>query len=342
MWLSIQIERDSMTTNGFFSVGQKTFIKACDMGMNPACALLAMACGTGKDNATTKWSAEAVANHIGVRWTTAKEAVTSLIDHHLVTPKTENRTRPTYKIEKEGDSIWLPKALIEGAANEVAPVNRLRQTQDVMTLRLLVELYSAQNLREDGGISTKVMYQEYDRQRAGERGIHVVWDFAYKQEYVSWCGVTKPHRRDKLTADEIAAEKNPGVDFFKRKSLLVSMGLLEWVPYVFDGPKGEPIHAMHSYGLQIERDLFEAANGAGCRMVADSYKHRRHGFLVPVPAHVEQVQVIGIARLRYRPQTKLTSAWWADHHTTCQNFIDGYDSMAVKKVAFDDRFAGFA
>ena len=330
-----------MATNGFFSVGQKTFTAACNLGMNQACALLAMACGTGKDNQTTKWSAEAVSNHIGVRWTTAKETVSTLIDSGLVTLKTENRTRPTYKLAKEGDLIWLPKALIEGAANEVAPVNRLRQTQDVMTLRLLVELYSAQNLREDGGISTKLMFQEYTRQRAGERGIHVVWDFSYLQEYVSWCEVTLPHRRLKLTSDDVAAGQNAGVDFFKRKTLLVSMGMLEWVPYLFDGPKGEPIHAMHAGGLQIERELFEAANSAGERMVASSYEHRRNGFLVPVPAHVEQVQVIGIARLRYRPQTKLTSAWWADHHSTCQNFIDGYDSMAVTKVQFDDRFASF-
>ena len=330
-----------MVTNGFFSVGQKTFIKACDLGMNPACAFLAMACGTGKDNATTKWSAEAVANHIGVRWTTAKEAVSSLLDSGLVTVKTESRTRPVYKLAKYGDSIWLPKALIEGAANEVAPVNRLRQTQDVMTLRLLVELYSAQNLREDGGISTKVMYREYDRQRAGDRGIHVVWDFWLEHESVSWGEVTNPHRRSQLTAVEIKDGKNAGVDFFKRKGVLFSMGLMEWVPYLFDGPKGEPIHAMHDTGLQIERELYEAANDAGGRMVADGYKNRIEGFLVPVPAHVEQVQVIGIARLRYRPQTKLTSAWWADHHSTCQNFIDGYNSMAVKKVTFDDRFAGF-
>lgn len=323
-----------MTTNGFFSVGQKTFIKACDLGMNPACALLAMACGSGKDNATTKWSAEAVANHIGVRWTTAKEAVSSLIDNRLVALKTENRTRPTYKIAKDGDAIWLPKAIIEGASNEVAPVNRIRQTQDVMTLRLFVELYSAQNLREDGGISTKVMYQKYDRQRAGERGIHVVWDFFYDTEYVAWGAAAKPHYRKDLP-------ENEGADFFKRKRVLLSMGLIEWVPYLFDGPKGEPVHAMHADGLQIERELYEAANAAGERMVADGYKKRMVGFLVPVPAHVEQVQVIGIARLHYRPQTKLTSAWWADHHSTCQMAIDGYNNMAVKKVTLDDRFAGF-
>jgi len=324
-----------MTTNGFFSVGQKTFIKACDMGMNPACAMLAMACGTGKDNQTTKWSAEAVANHIGVRWTTAKEAVSKLLDSGLVSLKTENRTRPTYKLAKEGDPIWLPKAIIEGAANEVTPVNRIRQTQDVMTLRLFVELYSAQNLREDGGISTKVMYQSYDRQRAGERGIHVVWDFSYKNEYVSWGAAATPHYRKDLP-------KNEGADFFKRKRVLLSIGLLEWVPYLFDGPKGEPIHAMHADGLQLEQDLFNAANAAGQSMLPAGYENRVQGFLVPVPAHVEQVQVIGIARLRYRPQTKLTSAWWADHHSTCQSFADGYNTLMVKNVPIYDRFASFS
>jgi len=42
---------------------------------------------------------------------------------------------------------------------------------------------------------------------------------------------------------------------------------------------------------------------------------QQHGavdkWLVPVQAHMERVQLVGIARLRYRPKTKATAAWWA-------------------------------
>ena len=49
------------------------------------------------------------------------------------------------------DWIWLPNSLVVGAQVEVPPVELVRQTQDVMTLRMLVDFYHAQNLREDGG-----------------------------------------------------------------------------------------------------------------------------------------------------------------------------------------------
>lgn len=54
--------------------------------------------------------------------------------------------------EPAPDPIFLPNALMTGAAGETPPVELVRQTQDPMTLRLLVDLYHAQNLREDGGL----------------------------------------------------------------------------------------------------------------------------------------------------------------------------------------------
>ena len=63
----------------------------------------------------------------------------------------------------------------------------VRETQDVMTLRLLVELYDARNLREDGGISRKVTYQSYERKLAGQRGPWRVWGFRSSgTTYLCW------------------------------------------------------------------------------------------------------------------------------------------------------------
>ena len=44
-----------------------------------------------------------------------------------------------------------------------------------MTRRLLVDLYHAQNLREDGGISRKITWEEYQRVEVGQQGPYVVW-----------------------------------------------------------------------------------------------------------------------------------------------------------------------
>src|SRR5215469_4730690 len=54
--------------------------------------------------------------------------------------------------------IWLPNALVTGTdAGEQSPVRLLRGLNDMMALRLLVDLYQAQNLSADGGISREVV-----------------------------------------------------------------------------------------------------------------------------------------------------------------------------------------
>lgn len=328
-----------MTSSGFFAVGRQTFISACGLGINPACAFLVMACGTGKDNVSTRWSAEAVGNHAGMRWTAAKEAIEALCAAGLVI-KGGKPARPVYKLQKAGDLIWLPRSLVEGAADEVPPIARVRQTQDPMALRLLIELYMAQNLREDDGISTKVIYKSYERRKAGEYGAYTVWDFTPSSSWVTWGEVAKPHRREVLTDKEKAAGKTPGVDFFRRFDMLVSLGLVEWVPYLYDGPKGEPIHAMAEFGLPIERKLHQAANDAAMRMLPEDFQNQLGGTAIPVRSHITEAAMIGIARLRYRPHTALTAAWWAEKNSVCSGFIEQYDALAAPARQRTGTFGG--
>ena len=318
--------------SGFFAVGRETFIKACSLGINPACALLVMASGTGRDNVTTKWSAEAVSKHVGLRWSTAKDAISALLHHGLVVLKPGKSTHPSYKLSKVGDLIWLPRSLIEGAAKEVPPITKVRQAQDVMMLRLLVELYSAQNLREDGGVRADVCCQHYDRRQAGQQAAHTVWDFTITHKKVSWTEITQPHYRKVFTEKELEEKKNAGVDVFARVGRLESLGLIDWVPYLFEGEKGEPIHALAAKGLLIERELYEAATSAAARMLTNGQKEYVQGILAPVLAHIDKVQLIGLMRLHYRPHTRLTAAWWAEQHSVCQGFIDRYITLAVPVV----------
>ncbi len=145
--LELTTTGDALTRSGFFSVGHDTFLRACGLGINPAAAFLVLARGTGGDNTSTKWSAEAAADRLGTRWTTAKAAIAQLAASRLVTIR-KGSTRPAYTLAKKGTPIWLPNALVDGAGSEVPPVARLRQIQDPMALRLFVELYGEQNLRE--------------------------------------------------------------------------------------------------------------------------------------------------------------------------------------------------
>lgn len=326
-------------SSGFFAVGRKTFIQACDLGINPAAAFLAMACGTGRDQSTTKWSATAIASNVGVRWSAANDAINALLKSALVTKKPGGkRTQPSYKLKTDDDLIWLPRTLIEGASGETPPVMKLRQTQDVMTLRLFIEMYSAQNLVEDGGISTKVIFQKYERREAGKRGAYVVWDFTDASSWVTWGDITKPHQRANLTPDEVKNGISPGADFFPRLKRIESLGLIDWTPYLFESETGEPIHAMAKNGLPTEKALYSAAVIAAEHMLTPGqldHSMDTGGILAPVLAHIGQVQMIGVARLRYRPQTSLTAAWWATHNDACRELAESYGELSKPKTAQD-------
>lgn len=319
--------KKKMTNPGFFAIGRKTFIKACNLGLNAACTLLVMAHGTGKDNVTTRWSAKSVHKCIGVRWNTADEAIKLLLKNELVTIKPAKIL--IYKLEKDGDLIWLPNTLISGAGNEIPPITKVRQTQDVMILRLLIELYSAQNLREDGGIRLDIYRQNYTRRKVGEQGAYTVWDFTVLNGSIHWNDVTRPHERKIITAEDRAAGEHEVTDFYRRFACLKSMGLVEWVPYLFEGEGGEPIHPFVFDKLPIEQALYIAATKAAIQMMTPQQLDSIKGDTVPVYSHIAKVEMFGMARLTYRPQTRLTAAWWAEHHNKCQAFIEKYEALAT-------------
>jgi hypothetical protein len=312
------------TKGNFFAVGRETFVSACQLGINPSTAFLVLARGTGGDNVTTKWSAEAVSQRLGIRWNTAKQAIAALIDGgviHGVAGK-----HPAYKLDKAGEPVWLPNEIVDGAGEELPPAMKLRQTQDAMTVRLFGELYAEQNLREDGGISRAITYGKYTRERIGQRGANVVWFFKNDGKWMKWKNpATDCHRSED--------KERPGKDFFKRINLLESAGLLEWVPYLFEGPAGEPIHPLAWNGSPAEQGLCKACVAAGRSLLTEEQQawldlNRSRGWLVAAPAHIAEVTMFGIARLRYRPHTRMTAAWWADYSERCARFTATYKAIS--------------
>ena len=150
--------------------------------------------------------------------------------------------------------------------------------------------------------------------------------------------VTAPHYREKMTADELKEGKNKATDFFTRLSRIESLGLIDWTPYIFESETGEPIHAMAKNGLPAEKALYSAAVIAAEHMLTPGqldYSIDTGGILAPVLAHIGQVQMIGVARLRYRPQTSLTAAWWATHNDACRELAESYEELSKPKTAQD-------
>jgi hypothetical protein len=181
------------------------------------------------------------------------------------------------------------------------------------------------------------MGMRYKRVKVGEHAQFTVWGFYGETEWVNWeNSLTSPHRREKLTKEEIAAGKNPAVDFFHRTAQLSNLGLIEWVPHLVESAEecGEIIHPL-SVGRSesIEDRLGRAAHEAGRALVTEgqyewAIKNGIHQ-LAPVPSHIANVQIVGIARLRYRPHTRMTGAWWADLSANAEKHLARYAAIAA-------------
>ena len=77
-------------------------------------------------------------------------------------------------------AVWLPNALIDGASNEVPPVELIRQTRSLPALRLLIELYAVQFLPNYGGVPRELLKVVFERAKVGEQGPFVVLGFRSK------------------------------------------------------------------------------------------------------------------------------------------------------------------
>jgi hypothetical protein len=82
---------------GFFAVDRRAWARVSSLGLNPAVAYLVLACGTGGDNRTTKWSDQAIQKYTGLSRGRTNRAMADLKGSGLVR-EDEGGTRPRYYI----------------------------------------------------------------------------------------------------------------------------------------------------------------------------------------------------------------------------------------------------
>ncbi|WP_417276131.1 hypothetical protein [Castellaniella sp.] len=297
---------------GFFAVGLDEWRVACDLGLTAACSFLVLACGTGRDNSTTSWAANAVQTYAGISWVRAKPAIDQLIGAALVQAVSKTK-KPRYKLKIGTERIWLPKSIIVPLGGEIPALHRIRQAQDVMLLRLFVELYYAQNLAADGGLSREVYCRQFEKTVFTESSEFVFLGFDAESNCVTWStDVTAAHRVE-VSEAERRDGKNEGHVFFKRIQTLRDMGLLEYSVCILESTDKDaeilfPVHGPEEW----EREMMEVGQDLAEQLLPDWQVDRcPHKYLVPVFRHQEQAQAFGIYRLRHRPHTALTAAWYA-------------------------------
>lgn len=312
-----------MNADGFFAIGPTEWAKACELGLNPAVAFLVLARGTGRDNITTRWSAEAVATHTGMSWRRAAESIGALETAKLATNVTEPGRRPIRKLAIPEDldaALWLPNALVTGAANEVPPITRFRQAQNLEHLQAFIELYGLHDLTGDGGLPRKLVQAPFKRTHVCELGQFTVHGFTRAESRTCWN--TGPLAR--------FAKRDKGKDSAAWAFLLAleRMGLLETVDYLAEGESAdaELIHALTGDDAECARDA--AAMVAAGLPGGFPHEAERYDYALPVIRHIATPAVVGVSRLVYRPHTKLTAAWWARHRESCERATAIYNALA--------------
>jgi hypothetical protein len=179
----------------------------------------------------------------------------------------------------EPDLIWLPNTIITGTrAGEDPPLRRLRGGRDLWTLRLFIDLYHAQNLRDDGGVSPTVLFQVFDRKRVGEFGIFNVWGFRAKPELIM-------RYAGPLAAHESRPSGNDGRHpVWESVDNLKKHGLLKFVPHLWDDEyrPDNCAEIIHPYGVMgagepEELEISRAAHCAALLMVQDFQLEKASG-----------------------------------------------------------------
>lgn len=351
----------STTIRGFFAIDRRAWARVCALGLNPAVAYLVLACGTGGDNRTTRWSDQAVRKYTDLTRVRTDKAMATLLVSGLVRLEVGG-SRPQFYImpahevpgcddarTAEPDWIWLPNTIVMGAAGETPPVCLLRQAQDPAALRPFVDLYHSHGLAEDGGVHWRCIRQGYTRHKIGERGPFVVWGFeAATVEAWATAPFIAPHLTGQyeqvVGAGGSKKKQDTGLKiFWGAWGLLDRLGLLELVGHVIeaDNDTAEIVHPCAiANGEVVERDIRIAAQTLAETLLTPAQLERaqdRDLHLLPARKGQPNVQLVGIARLRYRPHTTATAAWHAKAKEWAA-WRERYQELA-ENAAVDDRWA---
>lgn len=125
------IKTTASSRGGFFMIHPETWAVACDLGINEAVSYLTLACGTGRDNKTTKWSVQALHMYTGLAWNRGTDAINRLWKAGLIwfmpdyTPKL-----PHYKITSPEEALECYRAMLATVSEDARQaLTILRTTQ---------------------------------------------------------------------------------------------------------------------------------------------------------------------------------------------------------------------
>lgn len=242
---------------------------------------------------------------------------------------------------------WLPTVFVTGtAADNSSPLAKIRGFRDPLALRLVIDLYHAQVLPEFGGVPANVIRREHKRDLVSSYGQFNLWRFGSSGNLQCWpgsrpiasqFGKAPPQETDEARSARISP-------LWRRLELLEDCGILEFQPYLADDDPSNGGSLLHPIswgrGGTEEQDVGRAAHRAAVLMSrarglrgADNIDpeafDQYDGRLVPVLRRLPEVQLISIARLRYRPHTKLTKIWRGLYMGQIAGALGGFERITA-------------
>ncbi|KQP79443.1 hypothetical protein ASF60_22795 [Methylobacterium sp. Leaf113] len=313
-----------MTGRGnFFAVDRLAWASVCGLGsINAAVAYLVLARGTLADMRSTSWSVNAIETYTGIARPRAAAAIQALTAAKFI-EQTKAGKRPAYRIAlPEAPAwVWLPNSIVDGVTDESAPIERIRQAQNLSALRLFVDLYAAQDLEADGGVNWQQLRLNYSRRLIAQAGAYTVWGFwsgnMRTWEQVAFVRPFLTGKRDTVTVEGKTGTIDAGLAaFWDALSILRNTKLFSFVAHLIEADTEEAsvIHPLaHGTGEEVERELAHSAFEAAEAMIPEGYVARAQSegvdLMVPVLSHLTAVQVVGLPRLLHRAHTSATARW---------------------------------
>lgn len=344
----------------FFAVDKNQWADACSWGIQAAAAYLIMACGTGKDHKSTKWSARSVNKYTGLPFLPARNAIESLVKSTLV-KQSKGGARPEYEIRLSAEPklIWLPNTIITGVRRgKPSPVKQLLMSSNVQALQLFIDLYSFQDLENESGVSASVLWKEYKGEKDFDYAEYSVWNFTQENARTGNAQLASPYLDKKN-------KKEAWKPFWEALQIIEDLHLIEWVPQLFSGEGG--VH-MHAYGTGrldtkeltelMENKIGRAAYLAAAAMRAAFFMRQkettRSGVLsvlkqaeseilqsgslcldypeIPILRHIKAPVMRAVARLKFRPHTKPTRAWFSKLMESGEHHIATYEQLRKRAL----------
>ncbi len=256
----------------------------------------------------------------------------------------------------DATSVWLPNELVDGVNGNPSPVELVRQTGDVMALRLLVDLYEWHRLDEWCGVDPRTLRERYEEKF--RHAVGAVFVIASMPAELTGDNALLPLFAPHIERD---TKGNPVREdgrikaplFWSRLGVLQRCRLVRFVPHVIDGdravvyPCAAKTVGSDRRGEPAETRIGEAAFRAAERILGEGTEEHtaffdvfmeegpdlrgrpaEDGVAFIVPRHMEKASVIGIARLTFRPKTQATARWLSELAQTAEHWEGVFNDAA--------------